>query len=298
MKTEDNVVTPIPNPQSPILFIVGPTASGKSNLAMQLAETLGGEIVAADSQTIRRSMDIGTAKPSHDEQRRVKHHMIDIIDPYEEYNVARFQDEARAAIGDIQTRGLLPIVVGGTGLYIDSLFYGYSLSDQNLEVRAELNAKSVEELQKIIRQNGYGMPENDRNPRHLIGVISRAGSSPADKIPVEGALMVGIDVDEDTLKARISSRIDKMIGSGLIDEVRSLVSRYGKPSSKIDAIAYPIFIDYLDSKVSLDKAKELFSQSDWQYARRQKSWLRRNKHINWLQSDDRLTETLELIKNS
>lgn len=289
------------NPQSSVqrtLFLVGPTASGKSSLAMQLALALGGEIVSADSQTIRRGLDVGTAKPSKKDMTEVRHHLIDIIEPYDKFNVAEFQKLAKRTIADIQKKGKLPIVVGGTGLYVDSLFFDYSLERQNADSGQELDKKSVSELQSIIEEHGYAMPKNRENPRHLIGTIKRKGKSSVDTWPISGALIYGIMLPDDILKERIKVRAEVMFKKGFLDEVKSIVSIYGKPADKIEAIGYPIGQRFFDGEISEEEAKELFSRAHWQYARRQKSWFKRNKYIKWFSDpSEAFKEIIEQLNN-
>ncbi len=265
------------------IFVVGPTASGKSELAMRLAENYDGEILCADSQTIRRGMDIGTAKPSAADQARVKHHMLDIIEPYAEFSLADFLTIARPIINDIHGRGEVAVVVGGTGLYIDALFYNFELPQLGsvVALKDELEDKSVEALQQIIRDNGYVMPINDQNPRHLINVILRAGSAGVRGEPDASSLIVGISPGMGVLIRRIETRVEAMFAGGFLDEVRELSQVYGEPPREFDAIGYKIALRHIHGDLSEAEAKDLFKLRDRQYAKRQISWLRRNKHIRW-----------------
>ena len=301
MENEEAAVFPIPNSQFPILFIVGPTASGKSSLAMELARQLGGEIVCADSQTIRRDLDIGTAKPDKSDQTEIRHHMLDIIEPYDNYSVNQFKTDAVRAIGGIQTRNKMPIIVGGTGLYINSLFFDYNVeqsSPANVKYKQKLESMSVDELQKIITEKHYKMPKNKENPRHLIGVIVREGKSNTNTEPIMGARIFGLLPDDETLKNRISERVENMFDDGFVDEVRLLIEKYGRPKAKMDAIGYPIVMRYIDGEISLSQAKQLFETAHWQYVRRQKSWFKTNPHITWLNnSSDGIGIILEEVKS-
>ena len=283
MKAEDKAVSSILSHQSSVLFVVGPTASGKSALAMNLAGALDGEIICADSQTLRRSLDIGTAKPSAVDQSEIKHHLLGIIEPYARFSVNQFKDLAEAAISDIRKRGKLPIVVGGTGLYIDALFYGFniSLESKNLDYKKELELMSVTELQNIIKLNKYPMPKNENNSRHLVGVILREGQLYVNINPVPGALIFGLMPEDEELKNRIKVRVDDMFSAGLVSEVSALITKYGEPPAKLDAIGYPIVARLINNEIDLVTTKELFVQAHWKYARRQKSWFKRNKNIVW-----------------
>jgi tRNA dimethylallyltransferase len=278
-----------------MLFIVGPTASGKSSLAIEIARRYDGEIICADSQTLRRGLDIGTAKPTKKDQNEIPHHLLDIIEPYEEFSVGAFQKLAIAAVKNIQSRGKLPIVAGGTGLYIDSLFYQYELeTDQNnRSYKRELQAMSVQELQHKIHDSNYPMPENKENPRHLIGMLLRRGIVKENREPAPGALMYGLQVDDHELKQRINARVETMFRSGFISEVEMIVENYGNPPKKLDAIGYPIAMKYLVGHMSLSEVKELFKTLHWQYARRQKAWFKRNPHIVWLNTKENALKRIE-----
>jgi tRNA dimethylallyltransferase len=284
-----------------IVFIVGPTASGKSSLAMELARKLNGEIVCADSQTIRRGLDIGTAKPSKEDQAEIRHHMLDIIGPYDSYSVNQFKLEASKAIRDIQSRYKVPIVVGGTGLYINALFFDYDLDmlADNNEYKHALGNMSVSELKKIIAEKGYELPTNTENPRHLIGTILREGKTFSNTNPISGACIFGLLPDDMTLKKRINDRIEDMFTNGFVDEVKKLVQQYGRPVQTMDAIGYPLVMQYIDGEVSLEEMKQLFKSAHWQYARRQKSWFKTNQYITWLNNDSGdITKILQEVKSN
>lgn len=289
----NSVDSKISNLTSKILFVVGATATGKSDLAMRAAELLDGEIICADSQTLRCDLDVGTAKPSKEDQLAIPHHMLDVIDPYDRFSVAEFQRRSKEIIRDIQNRGRLPIVVGGTGLYVDSLFFDYDLDSRENAVDPKLEQMSVERLQNIIQANGWQLPDNESNPRHLVGVIMRKGRMPANTKPITDAVIVGMTKEDQVLKDRIKDRIDSMFEQGLVEEVKKVLLKYGPPPRKFDAICYPIITRYLDGEITKAEAKMLFSRGDWQYARRQKAWFKRNKHIEWFTEADR---ALEYIK--
>lgn len=272
----------------PIVFIVGTTASGKSDAAMKLAERLPIEIVCADSQTVRKELNIGTAKPSIEEQQAVPHHGLDLIEPYERFSVSAFKIYAESAIKDIISRGNIPVVVGGSGLYIDALYYDYPLQDEQAD--DDLEEKSVAELQEIINGQGYPMPENNTNPRHLIGVIRRKGVVHDSTTPREGAIITGMRRSEEKLKQRIQTRVSTMVEHGLVSEVVQIISKHGPPPEKFDAIAYPLVTKYLDGEIDMEDLQQQFARADWQYARRQNAWFKRNKNIAWFEQANELVE--------
>lgn len=279
------------------LYIVGPTASGKSSLAIEVARLFEGEIICADSQTLRKHLDIGTAKPSSDDQQKVRHHLVDIIEPFEEFSVAQFKNMAVPTIEEIKACGKLPIIVGGSGMYVDSLYFDYTINEHNTNYsREELESRSVRELQSIILDKGWKLPENAQNPRHLIGVIMRGGESYADREQAAaGKCIIGLLPDDEELKQRINSRVERMFEQGLVEEVNKLIERYGDVPERMDAIGYPIVAKYLHNEIALQQAKEEFARGHWQYARKQKAWFKRNKDIVWFTSS---TEALGYIKSS
>lgn len=274
-----------------IIFIVGPTASGKSTLALELAQKLDGEIVCADSQTIRRGLDIGSAKPTIHDQALVKHYLLDIVNPYENFSVAQFKRAALKAVSTIQHKGKLPIIVGGSGLYIDALFYDYSLNVEESQHDKEGYEKlSVMELQELIKKTGYEMPNNNQNKRHLVGVLRRKGKSPLDSNPIDGAHIYGLCSSGDNLKKRIVERVERMFAEGLVEEVISLEKDYGKLPARFDAIGYTIVARYVRGEIGIDDAKTELVRVTWQYARRQKSWFKRNPYILWFNPTENALE--------
>jgi tRNA dimethylallyltransferase len=273
------------------VFIVGPTASGKSALALQLAQAIGGEIVCADSQTIRKELTIGTAKPSDVDRRLVTHYMLDIIDPYATYSVANFVSLARKCIADIQKNGKIPIIVGGSGLYIDALFFGYQFSEST--ENEDFSGFTVEQLQNEIVNRKLTLPKNASNPRHLLGVLRRGPEHENDrKKPIDGAYIFGLRWPEQVLKERIAQRIEKMFDEGFIEELHVLLKKYGEPPHTLDAIGYPIGMRHIQGKISLEEAKELFRRGDWQYARKQLAWFKRNSFIRWLDPSEQTVENI------
>lgn len=276
------------NTEVPIIVIVGQTASGKSALAMNLASRYGGEIVAADSRTIYKGMDIGTAKPSSDDQRRVPHHCIDLITPDQSYSAAIYKKEAEGALEKITAAGSLPIIVGGSGLYIDSLLYDYEFGEEaDPELRSALAALSLEELQARARATGIDVGSDVyRNKRHLARYLERGGKTPSSvsKLP-SNILLLGLEVERDTLHSRIEARVESMIGQGLVDEVESLLRKWGRSSPGMQAPGYKAFAGYVSGEWSMEEAKNMFIMNDKKLAKRQKAWFQRNNDIRWVKSE-------------
>ncbi len=272
-----------------LLVIVGPTASGKSALAVKLAKILHGEIVCADSQTVKKSINTGTAKPTLKEQGGIIHHLLDVISPYDKFTAARFKKLANNAIYDIQKRKKLPILVGGTGLYVDSVIFDFDFRKENSKyIREDLASKSIVELQELIRLEEYPMPSNKMNPRHLIRTLESGGSISMNTDMKDDLLIVGINPGKEILKERIEKRVKKMVASGFTDEVRKVIDEYGMPPSGLDAIGYKIVLDNINDRGVGDggKLSEELVKLHWQYARRQMSWFRRNKNIIWFSDSD------------
>lgn len=284
-----------------ILVVTGPTATGKTALSVELAKKLGGEIVSADSMQIYRGMDIGTAKVTKAEMQNIPHHMIDIADPSEDYSVSRYVEEADAAVRGILSRGRLPIVAGGTNLYIDSLIAGLDFAEkaEDAALRESLN-KQYDDI------GGEAMLE------HLRGFDPERAAKlhPADKRrivrAVEIYILTGETItrhDEETKKRpkrydavkialtfadravlydRINARVDKMVSDGLFDEVKGLLDSGLSPeSTSMQAIGYKEPAAYFRGEMSRDEAIELIKLSSRRYAKRQLTWLRRDTTVLW-----------------
>lgn len=272
--------------QPNLILIVGPTASGKSDLAMKVARRFGGEIICADSRTIYKGMNIGTAKPGVKDRKAIKHWGLDLVNPGQKYSAHKFKEYAENAIADISSRGKLPILVGGTGLYIDSVIFNYSFVGGNSLSVYSLMPSSL--LRKIISSKGWKMPENYKNRRHLLATIRRQGETGERRDqPIPGALIIGISPNDEVLRKRIAKRAETMFNMGIINETRELIWQYGlKSLSGTAGIVYGITARFINGEITEDEAVELFKNADWQYARRQKTWFRRNEYIKWFSSVD------------
>ncbi len=267
----------------PLIVIAGETASGKSSVAISLAQKLNGEIVCADSKTVYQEMNIGTAKPSHQDQRLVRHWCLDLILPNQEFNVAMFQKQAQKAINDIRSRKKIPILVGGSGLYINSIIYNYNFRVQKkAEERSYLNNKTVEELQKIIEHNNYMLPKNQQNKRHLIRVIESKGKIQQNQQIIDNLIYIGIKNNKEDLEARIRLRIEQMLADGLIEETKELYHKYDADLESMTADIYPITKRLIDGQISRQEMIDLAVIKDRQLAKKQRTWFKRDQNINWL----------------
>src|SRR3990167_347749 len=273
-----------------LLVIVGPTASGKSGLALKISQKFDGEIICADSRTVYKDMDIGTAKPTKKDQAKVKHWGLDLVKPGQRFTVYQFKKYAETAILDIQSRGELPILVGGTGLYIDAVLFNFSFRRGNkISDRLFYSQKTIEELQAIIRKKGYPMPENRQNKRHLIRTIEAKGQTGTKKEALQkNLILIGILPPNEVLKQRISKRAEKIFTRGVLVETESLLDKYGEEAvTRTGGIVYKICQDLLNGRGNYPEAIERSMKEDWQYARRQKTWFKRNKLIHWFDSPEK-----------
>jgi tRNA dimethylallyltransferase len=283
----------------PLVVLVGPTASGKSELALELAEHFGGEIVCADARTIYRHMDIGTAKPSVADQARVPHHMLDIIEPDKTYSAANFQAGALAVIKDIHARGRLPIMVGGTGLYIDAVLFDYSFRPKaDMTTRRSLEVLSVGELQRLVTERGLPLPNNPRNPVHLIRLLE-TGGVPAVRQPLrDNTLVIGLDIEPTALKQRIAARVQIMVAAGLKSEVKRLADTYGWSAPGLRTIGYhewyPLFNGEATDEIEIE---QMITKNTISYAKRQRTWFRRNNRIQWANDPSKVVEITTTFLN-
>jgi tRNA dimethylallyltransferase len=285
-----------------VIGIVGPTASGKSALAMRVAERLGGEIVSADSRQVYRTMDIGTAKPSAEERARVRHHLIDVADPGERYDVLRYQRDARAALAEMRARGRAALVVGGTGLYVRALLDGLDLAslphDPSLRMRLEADDPATLHDRLRAVDPDAAARVDPRNRRRLVrylevativgGPVSRARGV---SIP---ALRIGLRPPREILVAAIERRVREMVSAGVLDETRVLVARGIDPRlPSMSAHGYVHWAAHLRGEVDLETAIALTARDVRAYSRRQMTWFRRDAAIRWF--DPTVTDPLEDI---
>lgn len=269
----------------PLIVITGPTGSGKTALAIELADRFNGEIVCADSRTVYKDLDIGTAKPTVAEQSRVRHHLLDVAPPDQRFTLKDFQDLATAAIEDIRQRGKLPFLVGGTGLYIDCIVLHYQLDDgpADLAQRAQLERLEVNELQRLLRQAGVEWPANPLNKRQLIRAYERGGINQRRlSTPDENTVVVDITTDKVELSRRITSRAEQIFAQPIIQEAVAAAAKYGWDNPAMSGNIYPIIHDLVDGRIDQDEAKRRFIENDLKLVKKQLTWTKRHKFVHRL----------------
>lgn len=280
-----------------LIVIVGETASGKSSFALQLAQQYNGEIICADSSTVRREANIGTAKPSASERSLVPHYLLDYVGPDEEFSAAMFKDLANKAITDISGRGKLPILVGGTGLYINGVIYDYDfLPAVSGSDRQELNQLSNAELLQRIEQLGLDPGGIDtKNNRRLIRFIETGGAQPTMQELRNNTLVLGLKTDKGILYERIAMRVDSMLAQGLEQEVEGLAKTYGWDCEALKAVGYSQWKEYFLGEQTRVETRDLIVKATWDLAKRQRTWFKRNKSIQWLYTPVNTTDYVDSI---
>ena len=293
-----------------VVAVVGPTASGKTSLAVKLAKAFNGEVISADSMQVYKGMDIATAKPDEEEMSGIPHHLISIISPDEEFSVARFKELATKALNDIVSRGKLPIIAGGTGLYVDSFLGNTSFLEntKNDEVRNELTARLEKEgvmsLYDELKEKDPSAaekihPNNSLKIIRALEIFYSSGKtlthqnelSHLEESPYE-SFIIGLNAtDRDVLYNRINLRVDIMTEMGLVEETKTFFENESA-STACQAIGYKEMKPYLDGLLSLEEAKDNLKQATRRYAKRQLTWFRRNENVNWLNIDEFTAETL------
>lgn len=285
-------------PWIPVVAVLGPTASGKSGLALRLAERLGGEIVSADSAQVYRGLDIGTAKPSPEDRRRVQHHLLDVRDPDEDFSLADFQALAGAALRDIHARGRVPFLVGGTGLYVRGLLEGYTLAESAPDpaLRHALQARDVEDLRAQLRTLDPVSaeridPRNRRRLERALEVCLQTGRpfSEGSRTAPSGyrSLKLALRVDRPVLVERIARRLREMVEAGWVEEVRALAEKGHGPSlRRLRILGYPDLLDVVQGERRLEDALEGILVATRRYARRQGTWLKAEPGVEWLEGAD------------
>lgn len=290
--------------ECPLIVIVGPTASGKTSLAVRLAREFNGEIISADSRAIYKELDVGTAKPTPLEQKQAKHWGIDLVLPSERFTAADFKEYAVQKIAEIRSRGRVPLLVGGTGLYVDSVLYDFEFTDTaNLQnQRQRFEAMSLDELHDFCKSYNVILPDNYKNKRYVINTILRNGQElKRRKNPIANTIIVGIATDKLMLRQRIEHRAEEIFSQNVIDEAHEAAEKYGWNNEAMTGNIYSLIRQNVAGSLSLDDAKRQLVTLDWRLAKRQITWFKRSVDITWLSLDDAYTycaRTLAKVNNS
>lgn len=276
-----------------VIAIVGPTASGKTKMAIEMAQKLDTEIISADSRLVYKGFDIGTAKPTKEEQLLVKHHMIDVVEPEYDFSVADFADGASKVISELHAKNKVPIVVGGTGLYFRILLENYDMPrvEANPKLRAELENLSNEELfEKLSNIDKISAEKIHQNNRvRVIRALEVSLTTGKPFSSIKGVKENKYDVEwvfpeiesREILYNRINIRVDMMIEDGLVDETKNLLLKHGRIKNLVNTIGYQEIIEYLDGNISIENAIEQIKQNTRRYAKRQLTWFRRNPNLDF-----------------
>lgn len=301
----------------PVIVVAGPTASGKTDLAIDIANAVGGEIVSADSMQIYKYMDIGTAKPTKEERKKCPHYLIDFVDPRVEFSVADYVGVAHARIADIVSRGKIPVMCGGTGLYINSVIddveFGEYENDMKLreELREIAEKDGGEKLIEMLREFDPVSAER-LHPNNLKRVIRAIEFFKISGVPISEhqeetkkkesryePIMFLIDRPREELYERINRRVDVMIETGLVDEVKSLLNKgFTRDLNSMQGIGYKEIIAYLEGEISLEEAIDRVKQNSRHYAKRQLTWFRRDERIIKLNYENAFNEALDIINKN
>ena len=291
--------------KKPLIVLTGPTAVGKTALSIQLARRIGGEIISADSMQVYRHMDIGTAKIRLEEMDGVPHHLIDILEPTEDFNVVRFQALARAAAEDIYSRGKIPIMAGGTGFYIQALLndIDFTQIDENTQFREEMERLAAEQGAEVLHERLRAVDPESAEAIHANNVkrviraleyyhetgtqISEHNEAEREKeSPYQFAYFVLNDV-RSHLYERIDHRVDLMMEQGLLDEVTALKNRgCTREMVSMQGLGYKEILDYLDGKDTLEEAVTILKRDTRHFAKRQLTWFRRERDVRWIQKEE------------
>lgn len=300
-----------------VIVIAGPTASGKTALSIKLAKELNGEIISCDSMQIYKEMDIGTAKVTKEEAEGIKHYLIDIVSPNERYTVSNFKKDSKNAIKEILNKGKTPIIVGGTGLYVDSLIYEIEYQDMEFDINyrnelmkkaeTEEGIKELYEQAKLIDSKAIEkISSNDK--KRIIRVLEIYKATGKTKTELEilsrqkeveyNYKVFVVNMDREKLYNRIDKRVDIMIENGLVEEVEKIYNKYNEFPTAMQGLGYKEVVEYLQGKINKEEMIEKIKKESRHYAKRQLTWFRKDKSFIWLNSEDGIEKNIEIIKNA
>jgi len=288
------------NNKRPLIAILGPTASGKTSLSIEIAKKVDGEVISADSRQVYKYMDIGTAKVTRPEMQGVPHHMLDVIDPTEEFTLSDFKRQALKAISEVHTRKKVPILCGGTGLYFSAIIQNYQIPriPPQFDVRQKLahyyEEHGAEELHKLLQEKDPEAAKriHPNNVRYVIRALEIVMTGSQKKSDLKGeplfeVFKIGIDWPRDVLYERINNRVHEQLNSGLLNEVKTLLMKgYHEKLPSMSSLGYPELIEYIKGDVSLEQATENIQKNTRNYCKRQFTWFRREQDVVWVSGQE------------
>lgn len=301
------------NEKQKVIVICGPTASGKTALSIELAKKINGEIISADSMQIYKDMDIGTAKPTKEEMQGIKHYLLDFVSPEERYSVAQYKQDAKRAIKEVLEKGKVPIIVGGTGLYVDSLIYEIEYNDIKIDEKYRRELEEIAEKQGLEKLYKMALEidpiamekisENDKKRimrvleiYNLTGKTKTQQELESRKNPIEYDYRVfAINWDREILYQRINKRVDIMIEQGLIDEVKKILNTYSQFPTAMQGLGYKEVVDYINGTYTKEEMIEKIKMETRRYAKRQLTWFRKNKQTIWLDGTNNIQNNINII---
>lgn len=299
-----------------VIVICGPTASGKTALSIELAKKINGEIISSDSMQIYKDMNIGTAKPTKEETQDIKHYLLDFVEPNKRYSVAEFKKDAEQAIVEILQKGKTPIIVGGTGLYVDSLIYGIEYQDIKLDEKYRKELEEIaenegleilyEKAKKIDSKAMEKISPNDKKRIIRVLEIYKATGKTKTEQEIESRKqevkydykVFAINMDREKLYDRINKRVDIMIKQGLIKEVEDLLKKYNEFPTAMQGLGYKEVVEHIERKLTKEEMIEKIKMETRRYAKRQITWFKKNKQTIWIDGQKDKSENIKFILNN
>lgn len=282
-----------------LIVIVGPTAVGKTKLSIEVAKAIDGEIISGDAMQFYKGLDIGTAKATKEEQDQVKHHLLDILGPNESFTVVDYQKRVREKIAEINQKNKTPILVGGSGLYVQAIIEDYQFKGQKRSKEHDYEHMPLDILKEKLKNKNpklYALTDID-NPRRVIRALEKSDQDIQEetKAYYDDYYVIGLNTDREKLYERINQRVDVMIKTGLIEEAKSLYDQ-GVKGQSIKAIGYKELYQYFDGDISLEEAIQLIKRNTRRYAKRQLTWFRNKMNVDWFESHfDKFDETIDQV---
>ena len=279
--------------QPKLVVILGQTATGKTGLSLEIAKRHNGEIICADSRTIYKGMDIGTAKPNQTEQKEVKHYLLDVVEPNNSYSVVEFKTNAEKYIKKIRENGKLPVIVGGSGLYLDAIIFDYQFrGETGLDISEMTDEQKLLLAHKLYPNEMTKM--DSKNIRRVEQLLTRGPAKTLDRNSVKlPCKIIGLELEKPLLKQNIEKRTDSMLNNGFVQEVKNLRTKYGRDCIALSTTGYAQVCDYLDGIIDKSELKQSIVKATLKLAKKQATWFKRNKQVVWCDSPKKATAVIE-----